>query len=271
MDFGRAITFVFRDPAWPRKLLTGALLCVLPAAVSLLTAFLLADGPLGANALLSTLVGVVSGAASAPIYGFVLRIARSVAAGVDLPLPEWGDLGGIVRDGLKVWGVITVWGLPFTLLGLIGFDVDPEAGGGAAGASLALVCLGGLLGIALFVVVPAATARLATTGSFAAGLDVGAAFGTVRRNLGDYLLIFGITALGALLGLAVINGVVWLVWGGLGGDPTFARLTAVGGAVANILFLPYAFCVQYHLYGQAYFRANRGPVLPPGANLGAAT
>ncbi len=165
MDVGRAFTYLFRDRRWSRMLGFAALLGLAPAALNPLRATVLADRLSADDPIPSALYGVIVGLAGVPVSGYALRIVRGVAAGSDVPLPGWSEFHGLVRDGLKAWGVVTVWTLPGTL-GEIAEGIGPgEADGDGR---LALRCLVTLMGLVLLVVEPAAEARLATTGSFAA-------------------------------------------------------------------------------------------------------
>ncbi len=253
MDVGRAFTYLFRDPRWARKLGIATLLAAATAALRLLDAWGLDDRFLVSGPLAPTVSGAISGLASVPLSGFALRIMQRVTAGTDLPLPEWSDLGGITRDGLKLWAVVTLWGLPATLARLAGDALSPGPGDGPP--SLRGIVL--LVTLVVLVVQPAAEARLATTGSVAAGLDVGTAFRVVGRNLGGYLLLLVVVGLGAAVWFGLSMSLVWLAWRTVGGQPGVRDILNVGIAVA-ILF-PYFQFVLYHLYGQAYRRANRGP------------
>ena len=257
MDVGRAFTYLFRDRRWVRTLGIVALLGLPPAALNLLRATLFANRVSTDDPIPSALFGVVVGLAGVPVSGYVLRIVRGVAAGADLPLPGWSDVGGLVGDGLKAWGVLTIWTLPRTLLELLGGLGSGEADGDGR---LPLRALVALMGLILIVVEPAAQARLATTGSFAAGLDVGAVFGTVRRNLGGYLVLLLVALIGGVAALGLVVGLVWAAWGTAAGQPDVRDVTRVGAALGPVSVGPCFALVLAHLSGQAYRRAAHGTV-----------
>ena len=203
VNIGRAFSYVFRDPQWARKLGIAVVLGLPAAALWLLNEAVLRDRALGSTPLAAIALDATLRLAWVPLFGFDLRIMRRVAAGTDLPLPTWSDLGGIARDGLKLWVVITLWMLPEEFARLLGDALAPEIGDDAP---LALRGLAQLIGLVVLIVLPAAEVRLAATGSVGAGLDVGAALRTVGRNLGGYLLLllldFGILTL-VVFGLGI--------------------------------------------------------------------
>jgi hypothetical protein len=54
---------------------------------------------------------------SPAVYGWVLEIQRRVQEGeIDVPLPEWKELGDYFIEGLKMMLVGFIWFLPFTLV-----------------------------------------------------------------------------------------------------------------------------------------------------------
>ena len=178
LDFGRAFRFVFDDPAWIKKMLIGGVMAFLGIFI----------------------VGTLW------VLGYWTRLIRRVAAGEERPLPEWEDLGGLLREG---WGAAGVYGiyiaglvLPFFVLvfGLI------LVGGGLAqvtsGAEEASEAFGALTGIgllgfyALFLIgmtvlmvyLPAALTRHALTGRLATGFEFRENLAFIRRNLLNYAL-----------------------------------------------------------------------------------
>jgi len=266
MDISRALTFVFRDPAWREKAGIALVLTLLPGFLSGAAT----EGGTLRLGLLALAFGLISLATSILVLGYGLRIARQVTAGVDLPLPTWTDWGGLAFLGLKGVVVGLAWFLiPIVLAAAVWIGAIAGAGdGGAAGLALLLSCLTLLLFLALAVMLPAALTRTAATGSLGEGVNVPAVFALVRANLGDYLLLLvlwiavGIAA--ALVGV-VLGLLVGAIFGGSEAG-TWLRLTVTG--LLNAVFQLYFGAAIFHLYGQAYYRANRGPVLPPGATYG---
>ena len=244
MDVGRALTYLFRDPRWVRTLGIVALLGLPPTVLNLLRATLLEDR-LPGGSLTSVWFGGFVGLAAVPVSGYGLRLVRGAAAGADLPLPAWSDPAGLLRDGLKRWGVTTLWGMPGSLFTLAR---DPGDRGGLIVLDLVL----GLVVLISLVAQPAAEARLATTGSFATGLDVGAALGSVRRNLRGYVLLVLATLVLGSVAAGLGTALVWLVRSALGGQPGVRDAFGAAIALGPATWGAYGLFFGDHLVGQAY-------------------
>jgi len=178
LDLGRGFRFVFDDPDWIKKMLIGGVMMLLGVFII---------GSLWA-------------------VGYWSRLIRRVAAGEERPLPEWEDLGGLLREG---WGAVSVYAvyiagvlLPFlvVMLGVlvVGGGLS-ELGKGSEDASQALGALAGVgfLGLyailcvaimVLMVYLPAALTRHALTQRFATGFEVAENVAFIRRNVLNYAL-----------------------------------------------------------------------------------
>ena len=86
MDIGRSFTFVFEDEDWLKKVLIGGGLSIIPVVGQLFT------------------------------IGYGLEVARRVAKGDPQPLPEWGDWGGLLKDGFMAMVIGIVWMLPIIVV-----------------------------------------------------------------------------------------------------------------------------------------------------------
>lgn len=175
IDFGRALTFVGEDPDWIKKLLIGG-------------AFTLAC---------TVLVGLPF------VLGYAWRTFRNVVAGSARPLPEWDELGGLFSEGLRltlvyfahVLGVLAVFFLLAAVLlapifmaaGSDGHVPDALGVVGALGM-VALYAAIFVVGLALFVYLPAAIARAALAERAGAAFEVGANLAFIRDHLGNYAL-----------------------------------------------------------------------------------
>jgi hypothetical protein len=174
LDLGRAFRFVVEDPDWIKKILIGG-------AFTLLAAVLI----------------------GAPfVMGYLARLTRNVARGEPRPLPEWDDLGGLFRDGLRALVVylghfVAALILPVTLGGILVLFITVSSQGGRTGdvlgtlAAFAMVgvyAIGGLLMLALMIYVPAALLRFALYDRVAAGFEPREVAAVIQRNLGSYLL-----------------------------------------------------------------------------------
>jgi hypothetical protein len=202
-----------------------------------------------------------------PLSGYLLRVTRQVVAGQDEPLPAWSDVRGILRDGLLFWGLVSLWSLPAQILRDLS-DFSSRSTGDRGSPMLAQAqLLVVLVVLVIQVIMPAAEARLATTGSFVAGIDVGAVVRTVRANFGGYVLLWLVTVGGGLIVIGLAMGLVALITI-LTGHPLDLQRTVTLGTVLFALTLgAYAGFVLAHLSGQVYAQARRllGPeqVAPP--------
>jgi hypothetical protein len=255
MNVRRAFTFVFHDQQWTRKFGLAVLLSVTASMLGVWS--LLRDvGVVPGPALLSSpLFAPVSSLAFIPFNGFLLRITREVVAGSDVPLPAWSRIRGILRDGGKLWTLVTVWSLPGITARLMVGNAGRVSGEQGSGLDT-LISLGEN---AILFVEPAAVAWLATTGSLAAGLNVRAVLATVRHNVGGYILVFLVTIGVFLLSVGLSAILLWLAWQGTGRALTQAAMPtffAISVGIALLVFAPYLRCVEHHLYGQAFVEAS---------------
>jgi hypothetical protein len=164
-DFARPFTYVFEDPNWIKKVLIGGLFYL--AAFLIIGAFFL--------------------------MGYLARLIRNVGAGVERPLPEWEDLGGMFGEGLKLFVVSLVYMLPIFLL--VGVFVVPAAIlGGTDHENVANLMMSGMtclivpIALLISLVVPAALLRVIHTGSIASGFQIGEVFGFIKRNTAIYVM-----------------------------------------------------------------------------------
>ncbi len=105
--------------------------------------------------------------------------------------------------------------------------------------NLAGGCLSFILQLAVAVVLPAALARFAVSGSIGDGLKFAEVFATVRQNIGMYVVV-------ALMSTFVAGFI-----GGIGVIACF-----VGAAFTSF----YAYLMTFHLYGQAYRNTQGAPI-----------
>jgi hypothetical protein len=249
MNVHRALTYVFDDPAWPRRLGAAFVLSLLPAAAMALAWFdvSVAAGRVLDHQLSLFLRGTVLGLASVPLHGYALRIARNVIVGSDVPLPDWDDVDDLLRNGLKLWGAYTLWGLPAMLVALT------AAGLGGSQARI-LAGFATVVGIIVVILQPAMEARLAATLSIRAALDVPAVWRRAWHNRAWYLRLLLVVG----VGLAIVTGLsyllVWTALRGSGGTPEVTDLAIPAGILAQIVASPYVLFAYYHLIGQVYRR-----------------
>ncbi len=188
LDFGRCFTVVTEDPEWVKKLLIGGLFVAL--------SMVLVGWPF--------------------LLGYFARTPRNVAAGVERPLPEWDDLGGLFSEGLRltavyllhllgVMAVVAALGclamLPVMALGSLRSHGDAAQAAGAL-SSLGIVVVYGvflLFSLALGIYVPSALVRVAMLGGIAEGFAWRQNLDFIRANLCNYALSLVVGIVGGLI------------------------------------------------------------------------
>ncbi|MFQ5398813.1 MAG: DUF4013 domain-containing protein [Anaerolineae bacterium] len=221
MDVAKAFTFVTEDEGWIRKIGIGALVMLL--------SFLLVPLIL--------------------LPGYMAGVTRNVMKGVERPLPEWEDFGGLFKDGLAIMVAQFVYTLPIWILvcvavaitaGLGGAGVSEDvAAAGFAVTWIVISCLTLILGIALFFLSPAIVIQYVRTGEFGASFRVREIAAIARENIGD-IMIAALASFAASLILSVVITVLGII-------------PCIGWVAAPILGLaagPYSMVVIGHLYGQ---------------------
>jgi hypothetical protein len=178
-DIVGGLKFFFQDPNWIGHL-------------ALLTVFVL---------LSCALVGLPL------LMGYGFRVTRRHAHG-EPPLPPLSDLGGLFVDGLRSLGFhaihlvvfLFVPGLIAIAAAIAGRSVDvldlerlSETANRSPFAVILVFttyALGGLLMLLAAIYMPAARIRFTVTDRFAAGFEVGRNLAFIRRNAGNYILIY---------------------------------------------------------------------------------
>lgn len=221
MDIGKAISFVFEDPEWLKKVAIGSGLAIL--------GFLFTP----------VLIGLVP---LMIIGGYAIQLTRNVMDGVERPLPEWDNWGQLLSLGFKIFVILLVWSLPLIILSTASslpaiFAEGSEVEGLLVVCSALCGCLSVILGIVLAVVEPVIVFRLARTGEFASGFEFGKIFGLLGNNIANVIIAVIISAVaGFVLGLVgLIAGTLALVIGLIVTLPAAVVLAEL---------------VQAHVYGQ---------------------
>jgi len=221
MNIGEPFTFVFQDPEWPKKLAIGAGLILLGAIFS------------------PVLIGL---APLLVVLGYGVAVTRNVMNGVERPLPEWGDWGELLVQGLKLAAILLIWSLPVLALSLFSslLQALAEEGSQSSLVALGLLCCPSLtviLGIACALVIPVLTFHFARTGEFASGFEFSEIFRLLGERIGHVVVAVLVSAAGraVLLILGVVVGLLALGVGLLATVPAAAFLTQMA---------------QAHLYGQ---------------------
>jgi hypothetical protein len=133
-----------------------------------------------------------------PLLGYSVAVVRSAAADPEAGPPPWRPLGRLLLEGLLLAIVLVVLTAPFALLaillaGLGGhlFDhpgADPLLAGAFTWVS-AVAVAAFPWGILLLMLMPAATARFASSGSPRDLVDLPGALRLVRHRFGDWNLV----------------------------------------------------------------------------------
>lgn len=153
----------------------------------------------------------------AVVGGYMIRTLRTVAAGDDT-LPEWTDWGGLFVTGLLAFVGSLIYEAPGLIIGRFGT-------GGAL--------LQSLWGIVVFIVLPAALIRFATTDNIGAFFDFGEIIAFIQTNTSNYILAIVLALVASILAM-------------------FGLILLIVGVVFTIFW---ASLVTAHLYGSVW--ANR--------------
>lgn len=224
LDIGKSFTFAMEDQKWVAKL------------------------AIGGGLILAGIITVVGWLFTFPVvFGYVAMMTRNVINGNPQPLPEWENWGELWIEGVKMFVVSLVYSLPVIILRLVlsvpGAILANSSNDGLAATggflNLAGSCLGFILQLAIAVVLPAALARFAVSGSIGDGLKFAAVFATVRQNIGTYIVI-------ALMSTFVAGFIA-----SIGVIACF-----IGAAFTSF----YAYLMTFHLYGQAH-RNSQGAAI----------
>ena len=208
----RPLAFVFEDPNWISKILLGGV-------------FVLAS---------VVLVGIFF------VLGYCARLVRNVINGVQLPLPEWDDLGEFFAEGLRLFFVAFAYMAPLAIIGVtfgvgaafmnaLSSNHSAEELTGAL-ASMTIMCIMFPLGLVLSVWLPGALLMTSVSGRFSAGFEIGRIWRFIMANLGSYLLAFLVWliarfAAGVFGMILLCIGVIFTsFWSALVGSYAFAQV-----------------------------------------------
>jgi len=219
MDIGRSFTYITQDQGWIKKVLLGGVITLIPIV-----------GPLFA-------------------LGYVLETMKNTIAEQEIPLPEIGDFGGKLVEGLKVWVISFVYALPLILFSVcaqsgnfapvIAENVDPDMADVlttvSIGVSACCGCLLLLYAILMGLLLPFAWGKYIESGQFGAAFRLGEIFEMLKSNVGPAVIVLLVNVLAGLV--AAIVGTI-----------------ACGIGLIFTLF--YAQLVMAFLYGSLYRQAK---------------
>lgn len=223
MNIGKAISFIFDDPDWWKKLLIGMLISLIP------------------------LIGWFV------IAGWRLEIIKRVAKNDPEPLPSFDNFGDLLTNGAKSFLVTLVYQSPMIILGIIAtvifvtpFIMDPNIADDTVALLVIfllcgwLICIPIMLGLTL--VEKSAQMELAVKGKLSDAFSFRDVFDLVKLTWGQMLLAF----------LAIFIATVVL-------QPVGSAIILVGTLVVSILLSAF----KSHLYGQLYTMAKGAPEPQP--------
>lgn len=200
------------------------------------------------------------------VIGYVMRIMRQVIAG-ELPrMVAWDDWEGMLKDGLKLFGVRFVYSLPLILVFLpvmLVFFVTPFLAAALDNENIFLlsflvfpifmVCLLPF-SLAFAIILPAPEAHVAATGEFSAGFRIREWWPIFRKNISGFLVAFLI-----LYGISMVISIALQI----------VMMTIILLCLLPLL-LPaismYLTVIQYALFAQAYREGQAKRTIAPSAN-----
>ena len=191
-DLGASFSFPFRDPAWPRRVLVGAVLEVVPIPLVLpvvLGSFGRHHRPgLGALMLLGA-AGCLSLLCRFLVLGYLGRTAKGVLDGASGGLPAWDRPAEDFVDGLKLWLVAVVLCLPAIAV-TAGVALLAMAVASPAAAWLPVVLLGPPALLVTLAYLPAGLLATVAAGDPFAAFDFERVFARVVPAFGPYAIAF---------------------------------------------------------------------------------
>lgn len=223
INIERAINFVFEDPRWKEKTITGTLLVLISTVLSVV------------------LIGVIG---FLIVTGWCVRLLQNVRDGHAHPLPEWDQWGDDLVRGFKLVVVTLVWALPaliFAIPTAIGSAIAADGSDVAAAMGSTIIfcatCLISLYSLAVTVLMPGFTIAFARDEQISSGLAVREIWDWTVANIGPVVLvtIIYLAASAILPLLGFLSGLI---------------LLCVGWIVTIPLAVLAIYVVQYHLYGQ---------------------
>jgi hypothetical protein len=195
IDIGTSVAFPFRDPAWPHRVLVGAVLEVVPMILVLPVLVSIPNLPRrphpGVLAFIP-LAAAVGLASRFIVLGYLRRLSLAVLGGTPGGLPAWDRMIDDLLHGLKLWFVGVALFLPaiavMTGLALLAMVVVSP---GAAWLVAVLVGIPSALLTLLYL--PAALVATVSAGSYAAAFEVERVLARIGKIAGAYALAFLVT------------------------------------------------------------------------------
>jgi hypothetical protein len=211
VDIGRALTFFRADPYWVQRvtLLSVLHLCLLFPILGWPFAFVIA--------------------------GYLVDVTRHTYDGVDIPLPEWRQMGSLFMRGVVLNIGLLIWLIPLSIPGLLAIVLA----GADTTSTRVVVALSVLTAVCVLVampIVPTVIARFARERHFGSMFAFSGILQDVRAApLNLFAVAVVITG---IYGVAVLVGIALCLFG-------------------IFVTIPWASLAAAHLIGQAYRKARR--------------
>lgn len=184
--------------------------------------------------------------------GYIMRIMRQVIAGEPPRMIAWDDWEGMLKDGLKLFGVRFVYSLPLMLVFLpvmLVFFVTPFLADALNNENIFflsflvfpifMVCLLPF-SLAFALIIPAPEAHVAATREFSAGFRLGEWWPIFRKNIGGFLVAF-LISYGVSMAMSIAFQIIFM--------------TVILACLMPIILPAFSFymlLVQHTLFAQAY-------------------
>jgi len=184
--------------------------------------------------------------------GYIMRIMRQVIEGETPRMLPWDDWEGMLKDGLKLFGVRFVYSLPLLLVFLpimLVFLVTPFLAAVLDNENIFfltfiafpvfMVCLIPF-SLAFALIIPAPETHVAATGQFSAGFRFGEWWPIFRKNIGGFLVAFLV-----IYGISMVVSIAFQI----------IFMTVILACLMPFIlpaFSFYMFLVQHILFAQAY-------------------
>jgi hypothetical protein len=246
-ELGASLSFPFRDPSWPRRVLAGAALELvpLPFVLPLVLASLGHGHRPGwaAFALLpfAALVGLVC---RFLVLGYLRRTAKEILDGTSRGLPPWDRPAEDLVEGLKIFLVAVVLWVPAVAV-TAGLMLLVMALASPSAAWVPLVLLGPPAAIVTLIYLPAGLLTTVAEGEVLAAFEFERVAGRVARAFGPYAIAFLVAIAAEIIA-------------------QFGLLLCCVGIFATRFA---AHCVAVHAFAAAYRQAMSAPASQPEAPL----
>lgn len=224
MNVGKSLQFVFDDENWLSKLGLGALISLIPIL-------------------------------NFAWVGYYIQLMRNVSNKVELPLPQWDELGEKFIQGLLITIAAFIYILPAMLflclpIGILTLpaffqdsDIQEPLAFFTTFGGMALICCVGLYLLAFSFYFPAVQLRYSRTGEFTSCFQIREIFSLISSHVSDYLVAWLVTLAVGLVVVTVAGGGGALI----GWIPCLGQI-----AVWAIFFIAVGWVriVAAHLFGQ---------------------